>query len=47
MRDFNGIVVFFLIMCPRSFTRVKKIVICLGLLTCFHFLIFDGAVQEL
>ena len=24
MRDFNGVTVFFSIMCPRNFTRVKK-----------------------
>ena len=24
MRDFNGVIVFLLIICPRNFTRVRK-----------------------
>ena len=47
MRDFNGVILFFSIMCPSNFTRVKKNVICLGLLSCFHFLLFDGTVPEM
>ena len=47
MRDFNGLIVFFSIMCTRNFTRVKKNVICLGLLSCFRSLLFDGTVLDL
>ena len=34
MRDFNGVIVFPLIICPRNFTRVRKNVIYLWLLSC-------------
>ena len=35
MRDFNGVIVFPSIICPRNFTRVRKNVIHPGLLSCF------------
>ena len=47
MRDFTGVIVFFSIMCLRNFTRVKKNVICLGLLPCFRSVIFDEIFLEL
>ena len=44
MRDFNGVILFFSIKCPRNFTRVRKNVVCLRLLSCFHFLVIVGTV---
>ena len=41
MRDFNGVIVFLSIICPRNFTRVRKSVIYLGLLSSFLVVIFD------
>ena len=35
MRDFNGVIVFRSILCPKKFTRVKKSVIYRGLLSDF------------
>ena len=47
MRDFNGVIVFFSIKCPRKFTRVRRNVVCLRLLSCFHFLVIVGTVLVL
>ena len=41
MRDFNGVIVFLSIICPRIFTHVRKNVIYPGLLSCFRVVISD------
>ena len=41
MRDFNGVIVFLSIVCPRNFTRVRKNVIYLELSSCFLVIIID------
>ena len=42
MRDFIGIIVFLSIICPKNFTRVRKNMIYLELLSCFLIIIFDN-----
>ena len=41
MRDFNGVIVFLSIICPRNFTHIRKNVIYLWLLSCFCVVISD------
>ena len=41
MRDFNGFIVFLSIIYLRNFTRVRKSVINLELLSCFLLILFD------
>ena len=42
MRDFIGIIVFLSIICPRNFTRLRKNMIYLELLSCFLKIKFDN-----
>ena len=41
MRDFNGIIAFLSIICPRSLRHLRKNVIYPGLLSCFCGVISD------